>query len=96
MFRWMISWPMKNTAWAAVSVRFDAPTRTKRSYRSSWKNAPFDGHYYAVPYMRSTEACYVNKTYVEALGYTLPEMLTWDFIWEVAEAAMAKNADGTL
>ena len=25
------------------------------------------GHYYAVPFMRSTEACYINKTYVEAL-----------------------------
>lgn len=54
----------------------------------------FSGHYYAVPFMRSTEACYVNKTYVEALGYTLPETLTWDFIWEVSEAAMAKDAEG--
>jgi multiple sugar transport system substrate-binding protein len=44
--------------------------------------------------MRSTEACYVNKTYVEALGYELPETLTWDFVWEVSEAAMAKDADG--
>ncbi len=55
----------------------------------------FNGHYYALPYMRSTEACYVNKTYVEKLGYTLPEVLTWDFVFEVSEAAMAKNADGT-
>lgn len=53
------------------------------------------GAYYAMPFMRSTEACYVNKTYVEALGYTLPETLTWDFVWEVSEAAMKKNADGT-
>lgn len=46
--------------------------------------------------MRSTEACYVNRTYVEALGYELPETLTWDFVWEVSEAAAAaKNADGT-
>ena len=52
----------------------------------------FGGHYYAVPYMRSSECCYINKTYVEALGYTLPEKLTWDFIWEVSEAAMAKDA----
>jgi multiple sugar transport system substrate-binding protein len=44
--------------------------------------------------MRSTEACYVNKTFVEKLGYTLPEKLTWDFVWEVAEAATAKDADG--
>lgn len=54
-----------------------------------------DGEYYALPYMRSTEALYVNKTYVEKLGYTLPEDITWDFIWEVSEAALAKNDDGT-
>ncbi len=50
--------------------------------------------YYALPFMRSTEACYVNKTYVEALGFTLPEVLTWDFIFEVARAAMEKDSDG--
>jgi multiple sugar transport system substrate-binding protein len=51
--------------------------------------------YYALPYMRSTEACYVNESYVEKLGFTLPEVLTWDFMWEVAEAATEKNPDGT-
>ena len=55
----------------------------------------FAGHYYALPFMRSTEVCYVNKTYVEKLGYTLPETLTWDFVWEVSEKAMEQNADGT-
>lgn len=49
---------------------------------------------YALPFMRSTEACYVNKTYVEKLGFTLPEVLTWDFIWEVSEAATAKDEEG--
>lgn len=49
----------------------------------------------ALPYMRSTEACYVNKDYVEKLGFTLPETLSWDFIWQVSEKAMEKNADGT-
>lgn len=58
------------------------------------KECSFEEHYYAIPYMRSTEACYINKTYVEALGYTLPETLTWDFIWEVSEAATAKDAEG--
>ncbi len=53
-----------------------------------------DGRLYALPYMRSTEACYVNRTYVEKLGYTLPEVLTWDFVWEVSEAAMKQDADG--
>ena len=55
----------------------------------------FGGSTYAVPYMRSTEALYINKTFVEALGYEVPDVLTWDFVWEVSEAATAKNADGT-
>ncbi len=50
--------------------------------------------HYAVPYMRSTECCYINKNYVEALGYELPEVLTWDFVWEVSDAAAAKDAEG--
>lgn len=54
-----------------------------------------NNRYYALPYMRSTEACYINKTYVEALGYTLPDVLTWDFIWEVSDAATAKDESGT-
>lgn len=53
------------------------------------------GATYALPYMRSTEACYVNRTLVERLGYELPPVMTWDFIWEVSEAALARKADGT-
>ena len=50
--------------------------------------------YYAIPYMRSTEACYINKDYVEKLGYTVPDVLTWDFIWEVSEKAIEKDSNG--
>ncbi len=75
-------------------VRFDAPSRSE-IIPQFLEECAFAGHYYAVPYMRSTEACYVNKTFVEKLGYELPETLTWDFIWEVSEAATAKNPDGT-
>lgn len=50
---------------------------------------------YAVPFMRSTEACYINKTLVEKLGYSVPDVLTWDYIWEVSDAAAKKSADGT-
>lgn len=74
-------------------VRFDAVAQSEVVPRFLEEGA-FDGHYYAIPFMRSTEACYVNKTYVEALGYTLPDVLTWDFVWEVSEAAMAADADG--
>lgn len=74
-------------------VRFDAPTQAE-IIPKFLQEGVIDGQQYALPYMRSTEACYINKTYVEALGYTLPEELTWDFIWEVSEAAMAQDADG--
>lgn len=74
-------------------VRFDSPTQ-EEIIPQFLKECFIGGHHYAVPYMRSTEACYINKTYVEALGYTLPEQLTWDFIWEVSEAAAKQDADG--
>lgn len=74
-------------------VNFDSVTKGEM-VEKYLEECKFGGYYYAVPYMRSSEACYVNKTLVEKLGYTLPETLTWDFIWEVSEAATRKNADG--
>ncbi len=74
-------------------IRFDAPTK-EEIVPKFLEECSFGGHTYALPFMRSTEACYVNKTYVEALGYTLPDVLTWDFVWEVAEAATAQDEDG--
>lgn len=73
-------------------VRFHAP-QMEEMIPKFLEECSFGGHYYAMPYMRSTEACYVNKTYVEALGYTVPETLTWDFVWEVSEAAMATDGE---
>ncbi len=74
-------------------IPFDSPSK-EEIIPKFLEECTFDGHIYALPYMRSTEACYVNKTFVEALGYTLPDVLTWDFVWEVSEAAMKKDADG--
>ena len=74
-------------------MRFDGPTQ-EEIIPQFLAECAFGGSYYAIPYMRSTEACYVNKTYVEKLGFELPETLTWDFVWEVADAATAKDADG--
>ena len=76
------------------ALLFDAPT-VEEIVPEFLEECWYSGYYYALPYMRSTEACYINKDYVEALGYTLPETLTWDFIFEVSEKAMEKNADGT-
>ena len=74
-------------------VKFDAPT-VEEIIPKFLEECAFGGHYYAVPYMRSTEACYINKTFVEKLGYTLPETLTWDFVWEVSQAAAKQDAEG--
>ena len=75
-------------------LRFDSPA-AEEVIPQFLAEGQIGGVQYALPYMRSTEACYVNRDFVEALGYELPEVLTWDFVWEVSEAAMAKNADGT-
>ncbi|MCQ2557623.1 MAG: extracellular solute-binding protein [Oscillospiraceae bacterium] len=75
-------------------VLFDSPT-AEEIIPQFLNECAIGGSTYALPYMRSTEACYINRTYVEALGYTIPDALTWDYIWEVSEAAMAKNSDGT-
>ena len=74
-------------------VLFDGPTKSE-IIPQFLNECAFGGYYYAIPYMRSTEACYINKTYVEKLGYAIPEQLTWDFVWEVSEAAMAQDSDG--
>ena len=77
-----------------TELRYEAPTR-EEMIPEFLDGCIVEGKYYAVPYMRSTEACYINKTYVEALGYEVPDILTWDFIWEVSEAATKMNDDET-
>ena len=52
------------------------------------------GTQYALPFMRSTEALYINETYVNALGYDVPDVVTWEFIFEVSKKAAAKGEDG--
>lgn len=74
-------------------LRFDCP-RQDEIIGQFLEECVIDGAHYAIPYMRSTEACYVNRTMLEKLGYELPETLTWDFVWEVSEAAMAQDEEG--
>ena len=75
-------------------VRFDSP-KVSEMVPEFLRECAISGKQYALPYMRSTEAMYINKEYVEKLGYTVPDVLTWDFVWEVSEKAMEKNEDGT-
>lgn len=74
-------------------LRFDSP-KLEEIVPQFLSECRLGDRHYAVPYMRSTEACYVNRSFVEALGFEMPQQLTWDFIWEVSEAATAKDEEG--
>lgn len=74
-------------------VKYDSPGKDE-IIPQYLEECAFGGHFYAIPYMRSTESCYINKTYVEKLGFQMPDALTWDFVWEVSEAAMAMDGEG--
>ena len=74
-------------------LRFDG-VKSGEMVEKFLEECVLNGHQYGMPFMRSTEACYINKTYVEALGYELPETLTWEFVWEVSRAALEKDSDG--
>ena len=76
-------------------VRFDSPS-IEDVIPKFLNEGKIEGVQYALPFMRSTEVCYVNKNLLESLGYELPEVLTWDFVWEVSEYALSlgKDANG--
>ncbi len=61
------------------------------------------GSTYLIPFMRSSEACYVNKTIIDSIAdefgeeYNLPDKLTWDYIWKVCKKEMEiKEAKQTM
>ena len=78
---------------AGSELRFDGPSLLDL-FPEFLSECVIGSELYALPFMRSTEACYVNKTFVEKLGYTLPETLTWDYVFEVSEKAMEKDENG--
>ena len=75
-------------------LRFDGPG-TDEIVPKYLDELRLKGHLMGLPFMRSSEALYINKTYVEAMGYEIPDVPTWDWVWEVSEAALAQNEDGT-
>ncbi len=75
-------------------LKFDSPTKDE-IVPSFLEELRLGENLYGLPYMRSTEAVYINEDLVNKLGYEVPDILTWDFIWEVSEKAMETDADGT-
>lgn len=82
-----------NYGFNGSKLKFDAPSFDE-VIPYFLNECKLNGYYYAVPYMRSTEALYINKDLVEKLGYEIPDIVTWDFVWEVSEKAMAQDKDG--
>ena len=74
-------------------VRFDAP-KEEEIIPEFLQECMIGGKTYAMPYMRSTEALYINEDFVKKLGYEVPEVPTWDFVWEVSEKAMEQDENG--
>lgn len=82
----------KNYGLGGKLLPFDGPSKDE-VISEFLQECKIGNNYYALPYMRSTEALYINKDFVEKLGYEIPDVLTWDFIWEVSEKAVAKDSD---
>ncbi|MCR4989239.1 MAG: extracellular solute-binding protein [Lachnospiraceae bacterium] len=72
------------------ALNFDSPKRSE-VVPEFLNECYLNGSCYALPFMRSTEALYINEDLVNALGYEVPDVLTWDFVWEVSEKAMQKD-----
>ena len=72
-------------------VKFDS-VKKEEIYEKFLDEGKIDGYYYTLPFARSTEALYINKQYVESLGKTIPDVPTWDWVWEVCEAACQAKA----
>ena len=78
---------------AGSELKFDGPSK-EEIVPQFLEECRIGENYYALPYMRSTEAMYINKDFVEKLGYEIPDVLTWDFVFEVSDKAAEKGADG--
>ncbi|MCR5740942.1 MAG: extracellular solute-binding protein [Gammaproteobacteria bacterium] len=73
-------------------VKFDS-VKKDEIVESFLNECTLSDTYYLLPFMRSTEAMYINKDYVESLGYTVPDIMTWDFVYEVSQKAISKRKE---
>ncbi len=83
----------ENYGLGGSELKYDGPKKDE-VIEKFLNEGVIDGTQYALPFMRSTEALYINKTYVEKLGYEIPDVLTWDFVYEVSEKALETDEEG--
>ena len=82
----------KNYGFGGEKLLFDGPSR-EELIDKFMQEGYFNGHQYDLPFMRSSEALYINRTMVEAMGYQIPDVVSWDWVWEISEKAMEKDGD---
>ena len=63
-------------------------------YENYLKEGYLNGKYYTLPFMRSTEVLYINEDYVKWLGYDIPEVLSWDYVFEICQKAYNLRKQG--
>ena len=81
------------TGWGAREVAVRRASPGTRSCPSILQECSFGGHAYAsCPSCAPPRRAYVNHgLWWRQLGYELPDVLTWDFLWEVADTAAEKD-----
>lgn len=74
-------------------LKFDGPKK-EEIVTKFLNEGIINDHYYTMPFLRSSEAVYMNEDWINKLGYTIPEgFLTWDWIFEVCAKALEQKEE---
>ena len=77
-------------------LKFDS-VKKDEIYPKFFEEGLINNKHSVLPFVRSSEALYINKDYVEKLGFTIPDIPTWDWVWSVCEKALeGKKTDQVL
>ncbi len=71
-------------------VKFDS-VKKEEIVKKFLDEGLINGRQGVLPFVRSSEALYINKDYVEKLGFNIPNVPTWDWVWEVCQKAIDEN-----
>ena len=74
----------ENYGFGGNKLLFDGPT-SDEIVKKFLDEEIIDGKYYALPFMRSSEALYINKTYLDEHNIEIPKIITWDWIFEQSD-----------
>lgn len=81
---------------AGSEVKFKSPSISdfvEQYIEEGQVRADGASYLYTLPFMRSTECLYVNKTWIENHGITMPEnnIFSWDEVWRICRIAIQED-----